>query len=215
MKKLVIAGYGGFAKEVEWLVERINSINPTWDFLGFVDKTSDADNVVGDDEFICGCNSELNVAIAIGTSGIRRKLFELYKNNPNIKFPNLIDPSVIQSGRVSFGEGNIICAGTIFTVDIIIGDCNIINLDCTIGHDAVIRSFVTINPSVNISGNTLIESGVNVGTGTQIIQGHKVEQDSIIGAGAVVNKDIPSYCTAVGVPARVISRATVGGYCKC
>ena len=204
MKKLVIVGNGGFAREVEWLVERINAVTPTWDFIGFIDNDSSGSKVIGDDEYVINHDKELFVSIAIGTSSIREKIYSAYKANANINFPNLIDPSVILSNRVSFGEGNIVCAGSILTVDIEIGNCNIINLDCTIGHDAIIRDFVTINPSVNVSGNTIIETGVNVGTGTQIIQGLSIGKNSIVGAGAVVNLELPAYCTAVGIPAKVI-----------
>lgn len=204
MKKLVIVGNGGFAREVEWLVERINAQSPTWDFLGFIDSDTKASKVVGDDSFVIAYPNELYVSIAIGTSAIREKLYRAYKKNPNIKFANLIDPSVMYSDRVSFGEGNIICAGTIITVDINIGSYNIVNLDCTVGHDAVIGNCVTINPSVNISGNVTLGSGSNIGTGTQIIQGIQIGKNAIVGAGAVVNRDLPDNCTAVGIPAKVI-----------
>lgn len=204
MKKLVIVGNGGFAKEVEWLVERINAVTPTWNFMGFIDNDSNNPKVIGDDKYVLSYEEELYVSIAIGTSAIRRKIYSSYKENPNIIFPNLIDPSVLISDRVSFGEGNIICAGSILTVDITIGNCNIINLDCTIGHDAILRNFVTINPSVNVSGNATIGSGSNIGTGTQIIQGLSIGDNSIVGAGAVVNTDLPANCTAVGIPAKVI-----------
>ena len=204
MKNLVIVGKGGFAREVEWLVERINFFNKTWNFIGFIDNELSASNVVGNDDFVCNCSEELYAAIAIGTSDTRRKIYQQYKKNPNIKFPNLIDPSVLYSSRISFGVGNIICAGTILTVDISIGNCNIINLDCTVGHDAIIEDFVTVNPSVNLSGNTTVGSGSNIGTGTQVIQGISIGRNSVIGAGAVVNKNLPDNCTAVGVPAKVI-----------
>ena len=38
----------------------------------------------------------------------------------------------------------------------------------------------------------------------QIIQGKNIGSQSIIGAGAVVVKDIPKRCTAVGSPAKPI-----------
>ena len=47
MKKLVIVGNGGFAREVEWLVERINNQRITWDFLGFIDDNQSSDKVIG------------------------------------------------------------------------------------------------------------------------------------------------------------------------
>ena len=202
MHRLVIVGNGGFAKEVKWLVERINEVQYIWDFIGFIDNNTNDIHVIGDDEYILNCDSELYVAIAIGDPDIRKRLYYQYKCNSNVRFPNLTDPSVISSERLFCGEGNIVCAGTIMTVDIEIGNCNIINLDCTIGHDVQIKDFVTINPSVNISGNVSIKSGCNIGTGTQIIQGIDVGQNTIIGAGAVVNRSIVGNCTVVGAPAR-------------
>ena len=86
MKKLVIVGNGGFAREVEWVVERINTIVPTWDFLGFIDNNTDTSGVIGNDEFVVSHAEELYVAIAIGTSKTREKIYSLYKSNPRIKF---------------------------------------------------------------------------------------------------------------------------------
>ena len=119
----------------------------------------------------------------------------------NVKFATLIDPSVILSNRVEIGEGSIICAGTILTVDISIGKHVIINLDCTLGHDDIINDFVTIYPSVNVSGNVEIGECSELGTGAQIIQGKRIVSNTIIGAGAVVVKDIIESNVYVGVPA--------------
>lgn len=204
MNKLVIVGCGGFAKEVEWLVDRINAVKPTWELLGFIDNDLSMERVVGNDDFVVNYKGELYVAIAIGTSAIRKRIYSKYKKNVNIHFTNLVDPSVIFSDRVQFGEGNIICAGSVLTVDIFVGNCNIINLDCTVGHDVILGDFVTVNPSANISGNTNIGSGCNIGTGAQIIQGLIIGKNTVVGAGAVVSKDLPENCTAVGVPAKII-----------
>ena len=121
-----------------------------------------------------------------------------------MKFATLVDPSALVSNRVDIGEGSIICAGTIITVDIKIGNHVIINLDCTIGHDDVIEDFVTIYPSVNVSGNVLIGECSELGTGMRIIQGKKVAPNTIIGAGAVVVKDCAESGTYVGSPAKRI-----------
>lgn len=205
LKDIVIAGNGGFAKEVEWLIERLNRNKNEWNFLGFIDeKSNKEDKVIGNDLFVISAKKELYVTIAIGNGKIRNKIFEKYKKNENIKYPNLIDPSVLISPRMRMGKGNIICAGSIFTVDVEIGDFNIINLDCTIGHEVKISNYITVNPSVNISGNAVIGNMAEIGTGTQIIQGKRIGNQSIIGAGSVVTKDIPDRCTVVGVPGKII-----------
>lgn len=49
-----------------------------------------------------------------------------------------------------------------------------------------------------------IEKGAYVGTAAIILAGVTVGRESVIGAGAVVTKDIPDHCVSVGVPAKVI-----------
>ncbi|AZZ91676.1 acyltransferase [Hahella sp. KA22] len=44
-----------------------------------------------------------------------------------------------------------------------------------------------------------------LGAGCKVLDGVKIGKHAIIGAGSVVNTDIPDYAVAVGVPARVIS----------
>jgi acetyltransferase-like isoleucine patch superfamily enzyme len=44
-----------------------------------------------------------------------------------------------------------------------------------------------------------------LGTGVRVLDGVTIGRGCVIGAGAVVTKDIPPYSVAVGVPARVIS----------
>lgn len=204
MKDIVIVGASGFAQEIKWLIDRINSVEPCWNFLGYIDNHANDSSVIGNDAYLFDYPKELHVVIAIADTALRCKLAAFFSGNRMLRFPNLIDPSVITSESISIGEGNLICAGSILTVGIEIGDFCIINLDCTIGHGAVIQDFVTVNPGVNISGNARLARGANIGTGSQILQGRCIGRNTIIGAGSVVLRDMPDDCTAVGVPARII-----------
>jgi len=211
MKDLIIFGASGFGREVAWSVERINKLSPTWNLQGFMD---DDDSIQGKDingyrvlgkTCDVGEYPDTSFVVAVGASKVREKIVNNMKNfNPSIKFGTVIDPSAEISDSVSIGEGTIVCAHTIITVNITIGNHVIINLDCTIGHDAILHDFVTLYPSVNVSGITTIGHAVELGTGMQIIQGRSVGDYSIVGAGAVVVKDIPRKCTAVGSPAKPI-----------
>ena len=211
MKDLLILGAGGFSREVAWLIERINSASPRWNLIGFLDdnekllnKQLNGYSVVGKIQDAARFEGAY-IVCAIGAADVREKIVGRVKEIcPNIKFATLIDPSAIMSDYVSIGEGTVICAHTIITVNISIGNHVIINLDCTIGHDAVLDDFVTLYPSVNVSGNSRIGKCSEMGTGAQIIQGKRVGEHSIVGAGAVIVKDIPANCTAVGSPAKPI-----------
>ncbi len=211
MKDLIIFGASGFGREVAWAVERQNKKEPTWNILGFMDDNESLQGTIINGYKVLGKTEDVGkypdcfFVCAVGASRIREKIINNIKAiNPRIRFGTIIDPSVVISDKVTIGEGTIICAHTIITVNIEIGSHVIINLDCTIGHDAVLKDFVTLYPSVNISGITRIGHAVELGTGMQIIQGKTVGDYSIVGAGAVVVKDIPSKCTAVGNPAKPI-----------
>ncbi len=218
MNEIAIIGAGGFGREVKWLIDRINVFSKQqegeekWKILGFIDDgilpgtLIDSVPVLGGCDYLVDYKKELFVVCAVGEARVREKIIKRIKKNKNINFPNLIDPSVAFSEDLKIGQGNIICAGSILTVNVQLEDFCLINLDCTVGHDAKIHSYVTLYPSVNISGQTVIDSRVEIGTGSHLIQGIKVGESSIIGAGTVVIRDIPGNCTAVGSPARIIRR---------
>lgn len=52
----------------------------------------------------------------------------------------------------------------------------------------------------------ILEDDVWVGFGAQIMAGVKIGTGSIVGAGAVVTRDVPPYSVVGGVPARLIQR---------
>lgn len=206
MKDIVIIGSGGFGREVQWMIEDINRVSLQWNFLGFVDDLNigqlvNGSKVLGNIDWLK--EQELYAVCAIADPSTRKRVINKLKQS-SITFPVLLHPSVIASSLIEIGEGTIVCAGSILTVDIKIGKHVIVNLDSTVGHDASIGDYCTILPSVNISGHVVLEERVSVGTGSQIIQGIKVDRNVIIGAGAVVVKDIPSNVVAVGSPAKPI-----------
>lgn len=52
----------------------------------------------------------------------------------------------------------------------------------------------------------VIKDGVWIGAKTVILPGVTIGENAVIGAGSVVNKDVPANCVAVGNPCRVIRR---------
>jgi len=53
---------------------------------------------------------------------------------------------------------------------------------------------------------TLIKKGASIGSSSTIMCGITIGENSIIGAGAVVTKDVPPNSIATGVPAKVIRK---------
>ena len=55
-------------------------------------------------------------------------------------------------------------------------------------------------------GDIIIQDDVWIGAGSTILSGVKIEQGAVVGAGALVTKNVPPYAIVGGVPAKVIKR---------
>ena len=75
-------------------------------------------------------------------------------------------------------------------------------------HARVVGKFVgQITEKDKLKGydkDVVVEEDVWIGANVTLLAGVTVGRGSTIAAGAVVNKDIPPYCVAGGVPAKVI-----------
>lgn len=217
MKRIVIIGAGGFAREVAWLVRDINRAELHYEFLGYVvsdlTKVGEHDSrseILGDYSWLEKNRSRVDaVAIGIGSPAARLKvgaaLSELFPDDA--MWPALIHPSVqLDRSSATVGRGVLLCAGAIGTVAITVRDYAMVNLSCTIGHEAVLGRGCVLNPTVNISGGVVLGDGVLVGTGAQILQYVEVGDGATVGAGAVVTKNVEPGTTVVGMPAKPLQR---------
>ena len=77
-----------------------------------------------------------------------------------------------------------------------------------IGDDVQIRQNTTFGVARTHHNFELpvIEDGADIGVGAVVIGAVRVGAGSVVGANAVVLKDVPPYSVAVGVPAQVVKR---------
>jgi galactoside O-acetyltransferase len=114
-----------------------------------------------------------------------------------------VDNGMLTIGRgTSMNDNAMLCAGG---GEIHIGD------NVLIGPNVVIRSSnhrygsnkLTIKQQGHEEGKIVIEDNVWIGANAVILPNVRIGSGSVIGAGAVVTRDIPQECLAVGVPAKV------------
>ena len=53
---------------------------------------------------------------------------------------------------------------------------------------------------------TFVKKGASIGSSATIICGVTIGENAIVGAGAVVTKDVPSNSTVAGVPAKILKK---------
>lgn len=78
----------------------------------------------------------------------------------------------------------------------------VIHKRAKIGVNVMMMQGVTIGTNVG-KGVPEIGAGTDIGPGARILGAIKIGQRAMIGANAVVTKDVPDFALAVGVPARV------------
>jgi sugar O-acyltransferase (sialic acid O-acetyltransferase NeuD family) len=208
-----IIGSGDFAKEV--FIWTKDTLTTEEIFKGFIDNNDQKKEVsiggmfypiIQEIDFLNRISPSTNVSLFFGV-GNPRLIEKIFKKFQNYNFPNLIHPNTSGDfSSVKMGVGNIITPGCILTVDISIGNCNIFNLNTTIGHDTIIGDFNVFNPGCHISGGTKIGSSNFFGTNSSVLQHLNIQNGNTIGAMTLINKDLSSDMTIVGVPGRLLKK---------
>lgn len=115
--------------------------------------------------------------------------------------------------RCSFGQnvfiGNDVLIGNNVKVqnNVSIYDAVILEDDVFCGPSMVFTNVYNPRSAVTRKDEyrrTIVKKGVTIGANATIVCGITIGEFAFIGAGAVVNKDVPSYALMVGVPARQI-----------
>jgi len=204
-------GAGGFAREAAWLIEEINNKNAEWNLLGFIEKGNknlgsvlNNYKIFGDFKWLENNKTDnLFYIYAVGDPKLKSKFSEVAEKL-KLRSATLIHPDVKMSSYNVIGEGTIIYAGSIITVNVKCGKHVVISVDSKIGHDSIIGDFSTLLPSVVVSGNVKIGTKCIIGTSGAIICKLNIGSNTIVRAGATVIRDLPNNCTAVGIPASPI-----------
>ena len=125
--------------------------------------------------------------------------------------------SVILSDAI-VGENCNICAHTLIENDVVIGNDVTIKSGVYIWDGITVEDKVFIGPCVAFTNDkfprskiypesfqrTLIQQGASIGANVTILPGIQIGRYAMIGAGAVVTKDVPDFAMVVGNPARII-----------
>ena len=153
------------------------------------------------------------MVIAFGDCNLRRKKTTQAMEDGFTMVSVRASTSVV-GDNVQFGPGALLSDFTTFTADIRVGRGFQCNLYSFVTHDCEIGDFVTLAPRVSVSGRVHICDDVYVGTGATILQGQPdkpitIGEGAVIGAHALVTKDVPAGTTVIGSPARPLQRNNV------
>ena len=197
MKKLVIIGASGHGKVVADI-----AIKNGYNEIIFLD----------DDESIYECGGypivgksseagtiDADVFIGIVNAGFRIRIHE---SIPYEKMATLIHPDAVVADDVVIGAGTVVMAGAVINPGARIGKGCIINTCSSVDHDCEVGDYVHIAVGSHLCGTVFVGSGTWIGAGATVSNNVSICPNCMIGAGAVVIKEIKESGTYVGVPAK-------------
>jgi sugar O-acyltransferase (sialic acid O-acetyltransferase NeuD family) len=111
--------------------------------------------------------------------------------------------SIISDSAV-LGSAVQVLAGAIIGPGAVVGDYTIINSGANVDHDCTVGLACHLAPNAALAGEVVLEDHVFVGLNATILPRLRVGRGAIVGAGAVVVRDVPSTQVVIGNPARVM-----------
>lgn len=119
--------------------------------------------------------------------------------------PNF-EPQLSIGDNVSIGEDcHITCANSISIGNNVLTGKKVLISDNSHGTSSLIDlSISPIDRPIVSKGPIIIEENVWIGEKATILSGVRIGKGSIVGANAVVTKDVPEYSVVVGNPAKII-----------
>lgn len=203
-EELIIIGVNGHGKVVADIalatgqykkIAFLCNFDKKTECMGFpvIGKNADAARFIDVADFV----------VAIGDAKTRKRMTEELVSL-GASFATLIHPSVILGSRVQIGEGTVVMAGSVIQAESVIGKSCIVNTASSVDHNCVLGDYSHVAVGTRLCGMVTVGEETWIGASATVINGIHICGDCIIGAGAVVVKNIKEPGTYVGIPARKI-----------
>jgi sugar O-acyltransferase (sialic acid O-acetyltransferase NeuD family) len=207
MTRLVLAGAGGFGREIFSWAHAASEPTGPWRDVVFIDDNPDAlagvtfpavriSSVVDYQPTDDDC-----VVVTVGVPQVKKRICDLLADRGS-RFHTLRHPSAIIGATSEIGEGSIVCPGVVVTANARIGRFVCLNVYATVGHDAVVSEYSTLSGHADVTGGAILEAGVFLGSHAVVAPGVRVGAYALIGAGSVAIRDVEAGATVLGVPGR-------------
>ncbi|MBI5639126.1 MAG: acetyltransferase, partial [Nitrospirae bacterium] len=114
----------------------------------------------------------------------------------------LVHPASWIAPNAVIGEGSQILAGAVIEAETCIGRQCIVNTKASADHECMLHDGVELAPGATLCG--AVTAGINawICAGATVLPRINIGADAVVGAGAVVTRDVPEATTVVGIPAR-------------
>jgi sugar O-acyltransferase (sialic acid O-acetyltransferase NeuD family) len=210
VREVVIVGAGGMGRTWAEAMERANAEGADFDLLGFLDD-GDIDAAVLDGyPPLLGPTdrlAEFGVDYFLGLGQPRdRRRFDAVASDLGLEPVVVAHPAGEVHRNSVMAPGSGIIGNGLIGASARLGCHTHVSWNGVIAHDCVLGDFVSIRSGVQLAGHVVVEDDCIIGMGAIVLEGLTVGAGAMVGAGAVVTKDVSPGVTVVGMPARLVER---------
>ncbi|MCK3655702.1 shikimate dehydrogenase [Pasteurellaceae bacterium Macca] len=203
-KKVVFIGAGGYAKSV------LDSLDTQhFEFCGFIDSFKPVGTLHFGFPILAEAIEEFEARdqyayfICIGNNDHRLDKF-LRLKRLNCEIINVIDKSAIIASHTTLGVGVFVGKMAIINSGVTVGDNVIINTKALVEHGCRVGNHSNISTNTTLNGDVIVEDFCFVGSSSVITGQLRIGEGGIVGAGAVVIRNVDARTVVAGVPAKFI-----------
>lgn len=118
-------------------------------------------------------------------------------------FPVLIHPAASVAGDTALGSGCVVFAGAVVGAGVRIGRGCVINTLSGVDHDGRLAEFTSLAPGALLGGAVSLGARAFIGMRATVLPGRQIGADVVVGAGALVTRDLLAPGGYWGTPARL------------
>jgi sugar O-acyltransferase (sialic acid O-acetyltransferase NeuD family) len=207
LKKLILFGLTGLSKGLIEQMQKDNYINLHIDYI-YIDKEYKKDDEYEGIKIISDTSLLNNNYCIIPTFNREVKSkWMILAESCNMEYFNIIHKDSYISKNVKLGKGNFIGQQNIIERDVTIGDFFICGYQNRIGHDSIIGNNCHVYVQSNIGGFNTIGNNIDICSSSATREKITIGDNSIIGLGAIVFRDVKQNTVMIGNPAKGIKNA--------
>ena len=215
-KVIILGGFGNGSVIAAAIIDANQRGQNDWTFCGYLNDREEKGSTIEENPVLGKLNDVtkflnddyyfINTIYRIDGQKERIELFESLKI-PDDRLASFVHPTAYVAPNVSLGVGTVVMPNVSLSPGTTFGKGNIIMVNAIVGHNNNIGNFCHFAAQSCTGAYLKIENGVHIGLNSSIRENLTIGENSTIGMGAVLTKDVGKNEIWVGNPAKLLRKA--------
>ena len=206
MNKLCMVGFGSLGKQILSHLAATKAYHPIlfFDDPSYIKKTP---NSFPFDAYLDKRHADGKFCVALGYRhlGVKKNILQTLKDHKR-KILSFVHPSCFVHTTAKIGVGCFLFPLCNLDLYAELEDGVLLHNSVVVSHESKIQDCCYLSPGVVVSGHANLGRGCFIGSGSVLANGITLGDQVRIGLATAVARDVPSGCSAIGNPMKILSK---------